>query len=65
MHVALLLPLLVQLAAAFVVPTASDAFALAPPSFDLLSSPSTSTLVRKSELYNNRVLLIRHGELWD
>lgn len=61
MHVALLLPLLVQLVAAFVVPAASDATALAPPSLDLLSSPSTSTLARKGELYNNRVLLIRHG----
>lgn len=63
MHVAALLPLLIQLAAAFVVPTAPDATALAPPSFDLLSSPSTAPLVRKDELYNNRVLLIRHGEL--
>ncbi|ORY49734.1 hypothetical protein BCR35DRAFT_310792 [Leucosporidium creatinivorum] len=62
MHVAVLLPLLAKLAAAFVVPPVPDASVLAPPSFDLLSSPSTSPLVRKDELYNNRVLLIRHGE---
>jgi hypothetical protein len=64
MHVAVLLPLLVRLAAAFVVPTALDATELAPASFDLLSSASTSSLVRKDELYNNRVLLIRHGEFF-